>query len=149
MNDREQERLVEEFDLEPDTWDDFERAEKTAFLAAIMRPGESDAEAAASLEELERLADTAGIEVLGTYTQRRGHPERASFFGKGFLEEISQKMRQAQAEVLIVNEELTPLKVRNIENNFGIRAIHRTQVILSIFHDRARNREAKRQVRLA
>lgn len=149
MNDREQERLIEEFDLEPDTWDDFERAEKTAFLAAIVRPGESDAEAAASLEELERLADTAGIEVLGTYTQRRGHPERASFFGKGFLEEISQKMRQAQAEVLIVNEELTPIQGRNIENNFGIRVIDRTEVILSIFHDRARTREAKLQVRLA
>lgn len=149
MNDREQERLVEEFDLEPDTWDDFERAEKTAFLAAIVRPGESDTEAAASLEELERLADTAGIEVLGAYTQRRGHPERASFFGKGFLEEISQKMRQAQAEVLIVNEELTPIQGRNIENNFGIRVIDRTEVILSIFHDRARTREAKLQVRLA
>ena len=84
MNDREQERLVEEFDLEPDTWDDFERAEKTAFLAAIMRPGESDAEAAASLEELERLADTAGTDYRGR-RQRFGHapPTRMQFGGVG------------------------------------------------------------------
>ena len=81
MNDREQELLVEEFDLEPDSWDDFERAEKTAFLAAIVRQGEPENEVTASLEELGRLADTAGIEVLGSYTKKRNHPERASYFG--------------------------------------------------------------------
>ncbi len=149
MYDRDQELLVEEFDLEPDSWEELERGEKTAFLAAIVRQGEPEAEVMASLEELQRLADTAGIEVLGTYTQKRNHPERASFFGKGFLEELSQKMRQAQAEVLIVNEELSPIQGRNIENDFNIRVIDRTEVILSIFHDHARTREAKLQVRLA
>ncbi len=149
MQNEDKDWLVEEFDLEPDTWEQLERDEKTAFLGAIVRQGEAEAEVEASLQELQRLADTAGIEVLGSYTQKRNHPERASYFGKGWLEEISGKMHQAGADVLIVNEELNPIQARNIENDFSIRVIDRTEVILSIFHDHARTREAKLQVRLA
>jgi len=58
-------------------------------------------------------------------------------------------MHQAQADLLIVNEELNPIQQRNIEQNFSIRVIDRTEVILSIFHDHARTREAKLQVKLA
>ena len=139
---------LDEFELEPEQWEQ-ERAEKTAFLAALVRQGESDADTKATLKELERLADTAGIEVLGSYSQRKNNPERGTFFGKGFLEEIGQKMLAAQAELLIVNEELSPMQGRNIERDFGIKVIDRTEVILSIFHDHARTREAKLQVRLA
>lgn len=149
MNYEDKDYLVEEYDLEQENWEELERTEKTAFLAAIVRQGESEAESTASLDELARLADTAGIEVLGHYTQKRNQPERSSYFGKGFLEDLSHKMRQAQAELLIVNEELNPIQARNIENNFSIRVIDRTEVILSIFHDHARTREAKLQVRLA
>lgn len=145
----ENEYLIDEFELEPESWEELDRQEKTAFLATIVRQGETDKEVNASLDELERLADTAGIAVLGRYTQKRNHPERASYFGKGFLEEVSHKMQQAQAEVLIVNEELNPIQARNIENDYGIRVIDRTEVILSIFHDHARTGEAKLQVRLA
>ena len=141
--------LVEEYDLEPDSWEDLEREDKTAFLAAIVRQDETEKDSQASLDELERLANTAGIEVLGRYTQKRNNPERASYFGKGFLEEISHRMHQAQADLLIVNEELNPIQQRNIEQNFSIRVIDRTEVILSIFHDHARTREAKLQVKLA
>ena len=141
--------LVEEYDLEPDSWEDLEREDKTAFLAVIVRQDETEKDSQASLDELERLANTAGIEVLGRYTQKRNNPERASYFGKGFLEEISHRMHQAQADLLIVNEELNPIQQRNIEQNFSIRVIDRTEVILSIFHDHARTREAKLQVKLA
>ncbi len=145
----EKDYIVDEFDLEPEAWEELERLEKTAFLASIVRQGETEKETNASLDELERLADTAGITALGRYTQKRNHPERSSYFGKGFLEEIAQKMHQAQAEVLIVNEELNPIQARNIEEDYGIRVIDRTEVILSIFHDHARTGEAKLQVRLA
>lgn len=141
--------LLEEYELEDEEWEELEREGDTAFLASIIRQGESDEEAQSSLRELERLVDTAGIEAIGFYTQRRQHPERATFFGKGFLEEISQKMHQARADLLIVNEELNPMQSRNMENDYGIRVIDRTEVILSIFHSRARTREAKLQVRLA
>ncbi len=149
MQHEDKDLLVEEFDLEPDHWEELEREDKTAFLAAIVRQNEPESQTKASLEELQRLADTAGIDVLGTYTQRRNHPERATFFGKGFLEELSHKMRQAGADVLIVNEELNPIQARNIEDDFKLRVIDRTEVILSIFHDHARTREARLQVRLA
>ncbi|MDI9529903.1 MAG: GTPase HflX [Candidatus Cloacimonadota bacterium] len=149
MQYEDQDYLVEEYDLEPDSWEDLEREDKTAFLAAIVRQDETEKDSQASLDELERLANTAGIEVLGRYTQKRNNPERASYFGKGFLEEISHRMHQAQADLLIVNEELNPIQQRNIEQNFSIRVIDRTEVILSIFHDHARTREAKLQVKLA
>lgn len=140
---------LDEFDQEDESWEELETEEKTAFLAAIVRQTESQAEAEASLDELERLADTAGIMVLGRYTQKRNHPERSSYFGKGWLSEIAEKMHQAQADLLIVNEELSPIQGRNIEKHFGIRVIDRTEVILSIFHDHARTREARLQVKLA
>jgi len=136
-----------EFDAEE--WEELDGDERTAFLATIIRQEESAEEAEASLEELQRLADTAGIMVLGSYSQRRNHPERASFFGKGWLTDIAQKMQQAGAELLIVNEELTPIQGRNIENHFGIQVIDRTEVILQIFHEHAKTREARLQVRLA
>ncbi len=140
---------LDELELEPDSWQELQKVEKTAFVATLVRQGENEEETQASLDELIRLADTAGIEVLGSYHQKRNQPERATFFGKGFLSEISQKMLQAQAEVLIVNEELSPMQGRNIEKDYSINVIDRTEVILSIFHDHARTKEAKLQVKLA
>jgi GTP-binding protein HflX len=140
---------LDEFELEPDSWEELERVEKTAFIAALVRQGESDAEIRDTLKEMERLADTAGIQILGSYTQKRNAPERSTFFGKGFLEEISHRMQQAQAELLIVNEELSPVQGRNMEKSFGIKVIDRTEVILSIFHEHAKTKEAKLQVGLA
>lgn len=139
---------LEEYDLEPEEWEQ-ERVEKTAFLVALVRQGEAERDTTATLKELERLADTAGITVLGSYFQKKNSPDRGTFFGKGFLEEIGAKMLAAQAELLIVNEELSPMQGRNIERDFSIKVIDRTEVILSIFHDHARTREAKLQVRLA
>lgn len=141
--------IYDELENEQDSWEQLEKVEKTAFIAALVRQGETEAETQDTLAEMQRLADTAGIEVLGSYTQKRNFPERSTFFGKGFLSELSHKMMQAQAELLIVNEELSPVQGRNIEKTYGIKVIDRTEVILSIFHDHARTREAKLQVRLA
>lgn len=140
---------LDELELEPESWQELQKVEKTAFVASLVRQGETEKENQASLDELIRLADTAGIEVLGTYSQKRNQPERATFFGKGFLDELSRKMMQAQAEMLIVNEELSPMQGRNIQRDYSINVIDRTEVILSIFHDHARTREAKLQVKLA
>ncbi len=140
---------LDEFDQEDESWEELESTEKTAFIAAIVRQNEASADVEASLDELERLADTAGIMVLGRYTQKRNQPERSTYFGRGWLNEIAEKMHQAQAELLIVNEELSPIQGRNIEKQFSITVIDRTEVILSIFHDHARTREARLQVKLA
>jgi GTP-binding protein HflX len=138
-----------EFDGDSEEWETSPSEERTAFLAALVRQGESEADSNASLDELERLADTAGIMVLGKYSQKRNNPERASYFGKGWLQEIAAKMHAAGADYLIVNEELSPIQARNIEKDFSIPVMDRTEVILAIFHDHARTREARLQVRLA
>jgi len=139
--------LLEELELEE--WEEIEAEEETAFLVCIVRQGETEEEMRKSLDELELLADTAGITVLGKYQQRRNRPERGSFFGKGFLADIHQKMLSVKADILIVNEELTPMQARNIERDYHIRVVDRTEIILSIFHQHARTKEAKLQVKLA
>ena len=138
-----------ELGTEDESWDELEKEEKSAFIAAVVRQKDSAAEVEASLDELERLADTAGIAILGRYTQKRPNPDRGTYFGKGFLEDLSLRLSQAGADMLIVNAELSPMQGRNIEKQFEIKVIDRTEVILSIFHDHARSREAKLQVKLA
>lgn len=145
--------------IETDIWDELEEdfedwysTEKpvdTAFIASLVRQGESREQTEARAAEMERLADTAGISILGSYSQKRNQPERGSFFGKGFLEEMQTKMLQAEASILIIDEELSPIQARNIERDYGIKVVDRTEVILSIFHEHAKTREAKLQVRLA
>ncbi|MDD3524007.1 MAG: GTPase HflX [Candidatus Cloacimonetes bacterium] len=145
-----QEYLIEEYDeLDPETWDELENEEDSAFIASVVQQGEKPEDCEASLDELERLADTAGITILGRYSQKRAQPERSTYFGKGFLEEISTKMVQAGANLLIINDELSPMQARNIEKTHQIKVIDRTEVILTIFHRHAKTKEAKLQVRLA
>jgi len=147
-NEEEYDELID-FDIEDEAWEELESTEQTAFLAHLIRQGETEMETETSLDELERLAETAGIQTLGRYKQKRANPERSTFFGKGFLEDIAQRMLQAKADILIINEELSPIQARNIDKSYGIRVIDRTEVILSIFHDHAKTREAKLQVKLA
>ncbi|MDD5536331.1 MAG: GTPase HflX [Candidatus Cloacimonetes bacterium] len=145
-----QEYLIEEYDeLEPEEWEELENEEDSAFIAAVIRQNDNAEDSIASLDEMERLADTAGIAILGRYTQKRNQPERSSYFGKGFLEDISTKMLQAGARLLIVNDELSPIQARNIEKTYHIKVIDRTEVILTIFHKHAKTKEAKLQVKLA
>jgi GTPase len=134
---------------EEESWDELQKDEKSAFIACLVRQTDSEAEIKASLDELERLADTAGIAILGRYTQKRNQPERSTYFGKGFLEDLGTKMFQVHADMLIVNDELSPMQGRNIEKTFEIKVIDRTEVILSVFHDHAHTKEAKLQVKLA
>lgn len=145
-----QEYLIEEYDeLDPDNWEELENEEDSAFIASVIRQGEQVEDCEASLDELERLADTAGITTLGRYTQRKTQPERSTYFGKGFLEDLSTKMLQAGTRLLIINDELSPMQARNIEKTYEIRVIDRTEVILTIFHKHAKTKEAKLQVKLA
>ncbi len=141
--------LMEDLEFEDEEWEITDRPTNTAFIATVLRQGESIAAVNDTLDELERLAETAGIDVLGRHYQRRNLPERSTYFGKGFLEDLQQKMLQAQAELLIINEELSPMQARNIEKTFNIHVIDRTEVILSIFHDHAKTKEARLQISLA
>lgn len=106
-------------------------------------------EAADSLLELERLADTAGAVVAGSITQRRNAPTPQFFVGEGKLTDIQLACRNAGANLVIFDNELSPVQVNNLDMALGIKVIDRTELILQIFAGRARSAESQIQVELA
>ncbi|MBQ9227826.1 MAG: GTPase HflX [Eubacterium sp.] len=117
-----------------------------AFLFAL-DTGDYDADA--SIEELTALAQTGGAEVISYAVQRRAAPVAATLLGKGLLEEIAAFCQDHDIDLLIADNELSPVQIRNIENLTGVRTIDRTTLILDIFAARARSNEGKLQVELA
>ena len=101
------------------------------------------------LEELARLADTAGAEVVGLVRQRIRTPHPHYYIGKGKAGELRLAARAAGAELIIFDEELKPDQARHLEDFLGIRVMDRAELILDIFATRARTREARMQVELA
>ena len=102
-----------------------------------------------SMDELERLAETAGAVVVGRFSQRRERPDSALFLGKGKVNEIAMEIQNLDADLLILDDELTPSQQHNLERMLGIRVIDRTALILDIFAQRARSHEGRLQVELA
>jgi len=103
----------------------------------------------ASLEELARLAETAGVEVVGSVTQRLAHPHPSTYVGKGKLEEINELRESLDADVVVVNDELSPAQLRNLEARLETMILDRTALILDIFAARAQTHEGRLQVELA
>jgi len=104
-----------------------------------------------SLSELARLAETAGLEVVGRVAQRLNKPDSATYVGSGKLEEIKALVSELDADVVLMDEELLPRHQRELEKAFGddVRVIDRTALILDIFGLHASTREGKLQVELA
>jgi len=102
-----------------------------------------------SLDELSALADAAGAVVVDRITQRRKSIDAALFVGKGKADEIAQRCKELQADLVVLDHDLTPAQVRNLERVLQVRVIDRTELILDIFARRARTRQAKLQVELA
>jgi GTP-binding protein HflX len=101
------------------------------------------------LEELGRLADTAGVEVVSTLVQRIDHPSHATYIGEGKAEELKMMAEVEGATLIIFDDELSPTQGRNLEEAIGVRVMDRAELILDIFATRARSSEAKAQVELA
>lgn len=109
--------------------------------------GEFDAQR--SIDELEELAETAGVETCGKIIQKRPSPDTATYVGSGRLEELAAEAASLGAEILIFDSELTANQVRNIEAATDIHTIDRTTLILDIFAQRAISKEGRIQVELA
>lgn len=124
---------------------DGRRPRERAVLAGLARGEQTPAE----MEELERLADTAGAEVVGTLLQHRGVPHPGTFLGKGKLAELHDFAARESADLVIINDELTPAQQRNVERTLDLKVIDRTALVLDIFARRARTREGRLQVQLA
>ncbi|MCI3922557.1 GTPase HflX [Paenibacillus sp. TRM 82003] len=120
-----------------------------AILVSLVLDGESDAIIEYSLEELRRLAETAGVEVLDTAVQKREKPDSKWFIGKGKVEEVRTRLQELGGTTVIFNQELTGGQVRNLEETLDAKIIDRTQLILDIFAQRAKTKEGILQVELA
>ena len=101
------------------------------------------------LEELGRLADTAGAEVVATMTQRRHRVNPSTYIGSGKVDELTALAKDCRAHVIIFGNDLTPAQVRNLEKATDCKTIDRSELILDIFATRARTSEARLQVELA
>ncbi|MGH3433112.1 MAG: GTPase HflX, partial [Thermocrispum sp.] len=107
------------------------------------------AQSDASLAELARLAETAGSEVLEGMVQRRDRPDASTYIGSGKVAELSDVVRSTGADTVIVDGELSPGQLRQLESKLKVKVIDRTALILDIFAQHARSREGKAQVELA
>ncbi|ADH60770.1 GTP-binding proten HflX [Thermoanaerobacter mathranii subsp. mathranii str. A3] len=102
-----------------------------------------------SMEELKELTLTAGVEVIGVVTQKRDTIHKAHYIGKGKLEELKFFVENQEADLIIVNDELTGTQIKNMEDFLNVKVIDRTNLILDIFAKRARSKEGMLQVELA
>ena len=118
-------------------------------VAVLIGLDTDDGEAEISLDELERLCDTAGIEVAAKALQRREKQEAATYIGRGKAEEIAEFVKNNGVNLAIADDELKGSQVRELEEILDCRVIDRTTLILDIFAQRARSTEGKLQVELA
>ncbi|MBF2058204.1 MAG: GTPase HflX [Cyanobacterium sp. T60_A2020_053] len=101
------------------------------------------------LRELERLVESAGGKVLTTVEQKRSQPHPQTVVGAGKVEEIALQVQTTGANVVVFDRDLSPSQSRNLEVQFGVKVVDRTEVILDIFAQRARTGAGKLQVELA
>ncbi|WP_397321213.1 GTPase HflX [Pediococcus acidilactici] len=102
-----------------------------------------------AMAELKSLASANHMRVMDQLTQKLERPNAATYFGKGKIEELTQVAAAREVETLVVNDELTPSQLSNLEKETQLRVIDRTGLILEIFANRARSKEARLQVELA
>lgn len=119
--------------------------EYTAILAGI----QLREDISYSMEELAGLAEADGVTVAGQMIQSLERPNTATLIGKGKVEELAELCRNMEADMVIFNDELSGVQLRNLEEALEVRVIDRAILILDIFADRAVSREGKLQVELA
>ena len=131
---------------------DTEEKKEKAILAGVGFSGVNsrwDWSPEESLEELERLAETAGALTVARVLQKKDKPDNAFFLGKGKIDEIAMEAQNLEADLLIIDDEISPSQQRNLEMATGLKVIDRTALILDIFAQRARSSAGKLQVELA
>lgn len=115
-----------------------------AIIAALDLPNQP-----ADLAELAALVDAAGAEVVGEVVQGRTRPDPATYFGSGKVDEIAQLVVANEATMLVIDSELAPSQIRNLEDQVEVHVLDRSQLIIDIFAQRARTYEGRLQVEIA
>jgi GTP-binding protein HflX len=119
-----------------------------ALLVGTVDPG-TDLRATDPLDELSRLAETAGAVVVERLVQKRERPDPRTYIGSGKADELSRYVAEHAIDCVIFDNELSPAQVQNLEKDVGCKVIDRTELILDIFATNARTFQAKLQVELA
>jgi GTP-binding protein HflX len=120
-----------------------------AILVAVVRKGSDPEIVREHLDELALLLDTAGADAAARITQERERPEVATALGRGKVDEVKELIEESGASMVVFDDDLTPVQVRNLEKAFNVKVLDRAGVILDIFAARARSAEARTQVELA
>ena len=120
-----------------------------AALVGLVTGGARRIDAEHSLEELAGLADAAGARVVLRVLQDRPKPDPATFLGSGKVVVLAQAAAEADADLIVFDNELSPAQLRELNKRLDRKVVDRTQLILDIFARRARTREGKLQVELA
>src|SRR4051794_36764651 len=118
------------------------RAKQRAYAIGALQDGDD-------LSELRELLFTAGVATVGQSVQHRDQPHPNTYLGPGKLEEVKAQAKQADANLIAVDDELSPRQGRNLEEQLGMPVIDRTAIILDIFAGHAQSAEGKLQVELA
>ena len=126
-----------------------QEANERAVLVGLVTPQQNEARSREYLDELAFLADTAGAEMVATFTQRVDYPNPRTFVGKGKLEEIRAYVEDNNVGMAIFDDDLTTKQVSNLERELQVKILDRTSLILDIFAKRAQTANAKTQVELA
>ncbi|HQU77542.1 MAG TPA: GTPase HflX, partial [Chitinophagales bacterium] len=101
------------------------------------------------LDELAFLAQTAGAEVIERFYQKLTTPEKRTYIGKGKLEEVQRYVEEKDIDLVLIDDEISPAQLRNIEEAVKVKVLDRSMLILDIFASRAQTMQAKTQVELA
>jgi GTP-binding protein HflX len=126
-------------------------SERAFLVGAELRGSRPLLSVSESLEELARLADTAGLDVVGRTAQRFDQPNSATYIGAGKVDEVKALVEELRASVIVFDDELNPRHQRELEKIFGedVKVLDRTALILDIFALHAHTREGQLQVELA
>lgn len=120
-----------------------------AILVGVILPRQSRWEVKDNIAELRSLADTSGVTVVDQLVQERPHIDPAHFIGKGKVDELTGMVKMHDVSTVIFDDDLSPAQARNLEKATGAKIIDRSGLILDIFAQHARTREARTQVELA
>ncbi len=113
-------------------------ASEAAVLVGVLLSDKKTETHGEPLEELEGLAATAGVRVVGRLTQRRDAPDAATYLGHGKVEELAIYAAAKDADLVIFDNDLSPGQTRNLEKALDLKVLDRTELILDIFASRAR-----------
>lgn len=130
-------------------YENIKEEKKVRAILVGLDQGGNDLDFERSMDELKELTRAIDIEVACTVTQSLPNPDRSTYIGSGKVEEIRNSLDVFEADIIIFNDTLSPMQIRNLEKALDTEVIDRTGLILQIFAKRAKTKEAREQVEYA